>query len=82
MAERAGIKRTEFRWMNVLFSSHVHGLPMSYYRIGNGFEERGRGLPSPAEEGYSALCLSFAATLLVSTRDEMLRLFDGLSVAD
>lgn len=34
MAERAGLDRSTYRFLNVLFSSHVHGLPMSYYRMG------------------------------------------------
>lgn len=78
MAEKAGIAVDDFRWLYVLFSSHVHGLPMSYYRIGSGPEERGRGLPSPVEESYSSLCLSLAATLLAGTRDEFQILFKDL----
>jgi hypothetical protein len=75
IAERAGVERSTFRWLYILFSSHVHGLPMSFYRIGQGAEERGRGLPSPVEEGYTSLCLSLASTFLVSTRDEVHELF-------
>ena len=78
IGELAGIEKSKFRWLYVLFSSHVHGLPMSFYRIGSGAEERGRGLPSPTEEGYTSLCLSTAATLLVRTRDELHELFSGL----
>ncbi len=43
IAERAGIDRSEFRFLYVLFSSHVHALPMSFYRIGGDNIERGRG---------------------------------------
>lgn len=71
IAEQSGLERSTFRWLYVLFSSHVHGLPMSFYRIG----ERGRGLPSPVEEGYTSLCLSLASTFLVQTRDELHQLF-------
>lgn len=71
IAEQSGLERSKFRWLYVLFSSHVHGLPMSFYRIG----ERGRGLPSPVEEGYTSLCLSLASTFLVQTRDEVHQLF-------
>lgn len=78
IAERAGIDTAVFRWLYVLFSSHVHGLPMSFYRIGGDNPEGGRGLPSASEEGYSALCLTLSATLLVKTRDEIHVLFDGL----
>jgi hypothetical protein len=52
---------------------------MSFYRLGGGHPERGRGLPSSAEEGYSALCLSLAASLIVVTRDEVHALFKGLT---
>jgi hypothetical protein len=62
MVEKAGIEKETYRWLHILFSSHVHGLPMSYFRMGGDNEERGRGLPSPIEEGYTSLCLSMAAT--------------------
>jgi len=61
-----------------LLSSHVHGLPMSFYRIGEGAEERGRGLPSATEESYTCLFLSFSMSLLVGARDELHELFRGL----
>jgi len=72
IAEKAGIEKAKFRWLYVLLSSHVHALPMSFFRIG---EERGRGLPTPVEEGYTSICLSLASTFLVSTRDEVHSLF-------
>jgi hypothetical protein len=70
---RAGVERQTFRWLYKLLSIHVHGLPMSFYRMGN--QERGRGVHSEVEEGYTLLCLSFAISLLVSARDEMESLF-------
>lgn len=72
IAEKAGIEKALFRWLYVLLSSHVHALPMSFFRIG---EERGRGLPTPVEEGYTSICLSLASTFLVKTRDEVHSLF-------
>jgi len=72
LAEKAGIEKNLFRWLYVLLSSHVHALPMSFFRIG---EERGRGLPTPVEEGYTSACLSLASTFLVNTRDEIHSLF-------
>ncbi|ALL66142.1 hypothetical protein K788_0003273 [Paraburkholderia caribensis MBA4] len=75
IGEKAGVDKGTFRFLYVLFSSHVHGLPMSFYRIGAGDEERGRGLPSPVEERYTSLCLSSASSLLVRTRDEVHTLF-------
>ncbi len=79
VAERAGVGRSTFKYLHVLFSQHVHGLPMSFYRMGGENAERGRGLPSEIEENYTSLCLSFAATLLVGARDELHELFAGLS---
>jgi hypothetical protein len=76
IAARAGVGdlRT-FRWLYRLLSSHVHGLPLSFYRMGE--QERGRGVYSTVEEGYAALCLSFAIKLLVGARDEMQQLFSA-----
>jgi len=79
LMERAGMDVETFRYLYILFSTHVHALPMSFYRIGGDNGERGRGLPSSAEEGYSSLCLSLAASLIVQSRDELHALFDGLS---
>ncbi|MEJ2376065.1 MAG: DUF5677 domain-containing protein [Pseudolabrys sp.] len=76
MMERAGLDMPTYRFLNILFSSHVHGLPMSYYRMGE--QERGRGLPSRVEEGNTIVCLSLASALLTATRDEVNELFRGL----
>jgi hypothetical protein len=81
IAEKAGIDLKTFRELYVVFSSHVHGLPMSFYRIGGDNPEQGRGLPSPIEENHSALCLTLAATLLVYTRDELHDLFKEIMPA-
>jgi hypothetical protein len=78
LMEKAGMEVDTFRMLYILFSTHVHALPMSFYRLGGDNPERGRGLPSPAEEGYSSLCLTLAATLIVASREEMHALFDGL----
>lgn len=75
ISERTGLARETFRWMYILFSSHVHALPMSFYRMGGQGDERGNGLPSPTEEGYTCLCLSLVTSLLVSVREEMNVLF-------
>jgi hypothetical protein len=77
IALKAGVEKQTFRWLYHLLSSHVHGLPMSFYRMGD--QERGRGVHSEVEEGYTSLCLSLCVSLLVKSRDEMKRLFDGVS---
>ena len=78
IAVRAGVDdlRT-IRWLYRLLSSHVHGLPFSFYRMGD--QERGRGVHSEIEEGYASLCLSLAIKLLVGARDEMEQLFFAVS---
>ena len=73
IAARAGVDLNTFRWLYRLFSSHVHGLPLSYYRMGE--QNRGRGVRSDSEEKYTSLCISFAVSLLVAARDEMKTLF-------
>lgn len=75
IAERAGFGRDKFRYFQRLLSSHVHALPMSFYRIAE--DGRGRGVPNVTEEGYTSLCLTLASTLLVTSRDEFLTLFGG-----
>jgi hypothetical protein len=75
IAEKAGLEKKLFRSQYVLLSSHVHGLPMSFYRISPGNPDRGRGLPSPVEEGYTGMCLSLAAALLAATKEEVEDLF-------
>jgi hypothetical protein len=76
IAVKAGVDRHTFRWLYKLLSIHVHGLPMSFYRMGE--QERGRGVHSAVEENYTSLCLSFSVSLLVAARDEMEKLFAGL----
>ncbi len=73
IAKRAGVGPHSFRWLYRLFSAQVHGLPLSFYRMGE--QNRSRGVHSEAEEGYTSLCVSFAVTLLVRARDEMKTLF-------
>jgi hypothetical protein len=74
--ERAGLARSTYRFLNTVFSSHVHGLPMSYFRMAE--ENRGRGLPSPVEESSTTICLSLAAAIMTATRDDMYGIFKGI----
>jgi hypothetical protein len=77
---KAGVQRREFQHLYRMFSSHVHALPMSFFRIGDGEDGRGRGLPTPAEEGYTTLCLTYALTLLVYVRDDFQELFKEITL--
>jgi hypothetical protein len=74
IAKAAGVEIQHFRWLYKFLSSHVHGLPLSFYRAGQ-FDGRGRGVHCEVEDNYSCLCVSFALTLLVAARDEMEALF-------
>jgi hypothetical protein len=76
IAVRAGIALPLFQWMWKLMSTHTHSLPMSFYRMGN--NERGRGVQTPVEEGYTKLLLSFSMTLLAASRDEFRLLMAGI----
>lgn len=73
IAARVGIDIHTFRWLYKMLSSQVHGLPLAFYRMGQ--QERGRGVHSEVEEGYTQVCLSFAISLLVGAGDEMEHLF-------
>lgn len=73
IAEQAGVPLTEFRVLYKFLSTHIHGLPMSFYRVGD--DGRGRGVYCDVEGGYSALCVSFVHRILESSRDEMRKLF-------
>lgn len=72
VAVDAGMTLSEYRFFHVFFSTHVHGLPMSFYRVG---EERGRGLPTEVESTYTALCLSLTTNLVMGCIEEMESLF-------
>lgn len=75
IAARIDVDLSTFRLLYRLFSNQVHGLPMSFYRMGE--QNRGRGVHSESEGGYTCLCISFAVKLLVGARDEMRILFAG-----
>lgn len=72
IAVEAGMTLAEFHFFHAFFSSHVHGLPMSFYRVG---EIRGRGLPTEVESAYTALCLSLIASLVAGCIEEMQAIF-------
>jgi len=74
VASRAGIEVNEFRLIYKLFSSQVHGLPLSFYRMAE--QNRGRGIHSESEEGYTVLAMDMATQILEAARAEMHALFD------
>lgn len=82
ISERAGLSASQFRWIYIFFSSHVHGLPMSFYRMGHDFEDRGRGVYSEVEENYTKLSVSLAVSLLIKSRDEFRAMFEGLKTTE
>jgi hypothetical protein len=74
IARRAGIELNNFRLIYKLFSSQVHGLPLSFYRMAE--QNRGRGVHSESEEGYTALSMEMATQLLEAAQLEMQGLFN------
>ena len=76
IAVGAGVGKETYRYFNILLSSHIHALPMSFYRMDDG---RGRGLPHPVEEGYTAMCLTLASALLTASRDDLRELFKDIA---
>jgi hypothetical protein len=75
IAERAGIAVAEYRYLQVLWSAHVHSLPMAFLRMGLGGADRGTGLPSPVEEGQTSLCLKLVAKWLGEVADAYAQMF-------
>lgn len=74
IAESAGIDIPTFRWVYKYFSSHVHGLPLSFYRAGI-TDSRGNGCHSKVEEDKSRLCVIFVAAMLSASLEDMSELF-------
>jgi hypothetical protein len=73
--ERSGEKKNHFRVFHILFSNHLHGLPMSYFRLDELDDRRESGFPSEKEEIYTGLCLSFVTEQLNNTANELEVLF-------
>jgi hypothetical protein len=79
VTERAGISIRDFKFLYRFLSAQVHGLPFSFYRIGE--SNRGRGVYSEVEEGYIRLCLSLSLNILMASRNEMHGLFGSITAA-
>lgn len=73
IAVRAGVEIETFRLLYRWFSNQVHGLPMSFYRMGD--QDRGRGVYSESEERWTLLCVSVARDLIEVSAQEMRNLF-------
>ena len=66
----------DFRFLYRFLSNQVHSLPMSFYRVGE--QERGRGVESEVEVGYTALCLDTAHQYLDLAFKDYRNLFQGV----
>jgi hypothetical protein len=66
----------EFRFLYLFLSNQVHSLPMSFYRVSE--QERGRGVESEVEVGYTALCLDSARQYLGQACKDYKNLFQGV----
>ena len=73
IAVAAGMDLNLFRVLYRFYSAQLHGFPLSFYRAGD--QNRGRGVHSPVEEGYTTMCVTLATALLGSASDEMEALF-------
>lgn len=63
----------EFRFLYRFLSNQVHSLPMSFYRMSE--QERGRGVESDVEVGYTSLCLDTARQYLERTHNDYKSIF-------
>jgi hypothetical protein len=73
LAEKTGMLPATYRILHRLASNYVHLLPMSFYGMRD--QERGRGVHSEIEEGYSSMYLDFCADLMTEISTEMRGLF-------
>ena len=73
IAHNAGVDRSTFRWLYRFLSIHVHAFPMSIYGLRR--FDRGTGVHTEVEEGYTLMLLQFATGLLDTSRGDMERLF-------
>ena len=74
IAAKCGTPLETFRFMYRFLSNHSHGWPMAFHRIG---EERGRGVYTETEEGYTTMLLTFSRNVLNEARSEFEALFAG-----
>jgi hypothetical protein len=66
----------EFRFIYRFLSNQVHSLPMSFYRMAE--QERGRGVESRIEVGYTSLCLDTAGQYLEQAYDDYKSIFEKI----
>ena len=71
--ERMNVKVNHFRGMYRFLSSHVHTLPLAFYRMGE--RDQGRGVESDTEKAYIAVALEFAEETGRKATIEMQALF-------
>lgn len=74
IVKAAGFDVNEFRFLYRFLSNQVHSLPMSFYRVG--IQERGRGVESDVEVGYTALCLCTSQEYLSKAYNGYMELFN------
>ena len=66
----------EFRNLYRFLSNQIHSLPMSFYRMSE--QERGRGIESEVEVGYTSLCLDAARQYLGQSCKDYGIIFQGI----
>jgi hypothetical protein len=76
---KVGMDIGHFRAMYRFLSSHVHSLPLAFYRMKE--REQGRGIESDIEKGYIATALDFAEYPIRQATQNMLELFPDIRSA-
>ena len=74
--EREGVDKNDFRYWYKLLSTNVHSFPMGFFRMIEG--NRGTGVHSEVEEGYSAVALELAESYLIRGCRNMLIFFPDI----
>lgn len=73
---RIGTDKNEFKLLYKLFSSNTHSFPMGFYGMLEG--ERGTGVKSEVEVGYSGLALEIAEQYIRQASNNMIKFFPDI----
>lgn len=68
-----GMDSQFYRGMYIFLSSHIHSLPLGFYRMGK--DDRGRGIENRVERNYISFTLNFACVFIQKGAQEMIDMF-------
>ncbi len=66
LVESAGDNVNAFRWKYRFLSNQIHSCPMGFYRMAE--SDRGMGVESETEIGYTGMCLTWAGEYLAKAK--------------